>query len=80
MVKSHDIRDIVISHCKNGKRASEIATLLVNKLHRSTVDRWLHRYKQHGSICVKPKSGRPTTNRTKERVYLVKKRLDSNIS
>ncbi|CAF4870289.1 unnamed protein product, partial [Rotaria magnacalcarata] len=66
MVKSHDIRDIVISHYKNGKKAPEIATLLANKVHRSTIDRWLHRYKQSGSICVKPKSGRPTTGRTEK--------------
>ena len=73
IVKSHDIRDIVISHYKNGKKAPEIATLLANKVHRSTIDQWLHRYKQSGSICVKPKSGRPRTTRPKKRIYLVKK-------
>ena len=78
MVKSHDILDIVISHYKNGKKTPEIATLLANKVHRSTIDRWLHRYKQSGSICDKPKSGRPRTAPTKTRIYLVKKRLDSN--
>ena len=78
-VQSHDIRDIVISHSKNRRKAPEIATLLTNKVYRSTIDRWLHRYKQSGSICVKPKSGRLKTARTKERIYLVKKRLDSNI-
>ena len=55
MVKSHDIRDRVISHYKNEKKTPEIATLSANKVHRSTVDRWLHRYKQFGSIFVKPK-------------------------
>ena len=56
------------------KKAPEVATLLANKVHRSTIDR----YKQSGSICVKPKSERPTIDRTKKRIYLVKKRLDSN--
>ena len=80
MVKSHDIRDIVISHYQNGKKAPEIATLLANKVHRSTIDRWLQRYKETGSICVKPKLGRPRTSHTNNRIYFVKKTLDSNIS
>jgi len=46
MVKSKDVRDIAISHYKNGKKAPEIAKLLANKVHRSTIDRWLHRYKK----------------------------------
>ena len=75
MVKSHDTRDIVISHCKNGKKAPEIATLLANKVHRSTIDRWLHRYKESGSICVKPIPERPRTASTKKRICLVKKDL-----
>lgn len=37
MVKSHDIRDIVISHYKEGKKAREISNLLANKVHRSTI-------------------------------------------
>ena len=80
MVKSHDIRDRVIFHYKNGGKALENATLLANKVHRSTINRWLHRNKQSGSICVKPKSGTPRTDRTKNCIYLVKKRLNSNIS
>jgi transposase len=79
MVKSKDVRDIVISHYQNGKKTPEIAKLLANKVHRSTIDRWLHRYKQSGSISVKSKSGRPRTGRTKQRIYFVKKRLHSNI-
>lgn len=78
MVKSHDLRDIAISHYKNGKKASEISKLLANKVHRSTIDRWLHRYKQSGSIYVKRKPGRPKTGRTKQCISYVKKRLDSN--
>ena len=49
MVKSHDLRDISISHYKNGEKAPEISKLLANKVHQSTIDRWLHRYKQSGS-------------------------------
>jgi transposase len=66
MAKIHDIRDIVISHYKDGKKAPEIANLLANKVHRSTIDRWLHRYKQSGSIYVKRNPGRPRTGRTKK--------------
>jgi transposase len=80
MVKSHDMREVAISHYKAGKKAPEIANLLANKVHRSTIDRWLHRYKQSGSIYVKQKSGRPKTGRTKQKIHFVKKRLDSNIS
>ena len=79
MVKSHDLRDIAISHYKNGEKAPEISKLLANKVHRSTIDRWLHRYKQFGSIYVKRKPGRPKTARTKQCISYVKKRLDSNI-
>ena len=79
MVKSHDLRDIAISHYKNGKKAPEITKLLANKVHQSTIDRWLHRYKQSGSIYVKRKPGRPKTGRTKQCISYVKKRLDSNI-
>jgi transposase len=79
MVKSNDIRDVAISHFKDGKKAPEIAKLLANKVHRSTVDRWIHQYQQSGSIAVKPKSGRPRTGRTKRLINLVKKRLDSKV-
>ena len=78
MVKSHDLRDIAISHYKNGKKAPEISKLLANKVHQSTIDRWLHRYKQSGSIYVKRKSVRPKTAHTKQCISYVKKRLDSN--
>ena len=79
MVKSHDRRDIVIFHYKNGIKAPEMSKLLVDKVHRSTIDRWLHRYKQSGSIYVKWKAGRPKAGLTKQRISFVKKRLDSNI-
>ena len=78
MVKSHDLRDIAISHYKNGGKDPEISKLLANKAHRSTIDRWLHRYKQSGSIYVKRKPGRPKTGLTKQCISYVKKRLDSN--
>ena len=60
------------------KKAPEIAILLVNKVYRSTIDRWLRRYQQSGSFEAKPKSGRSKTVRTKRLINLVKKRLDSN--
>ncbi|CAF3503406.1 unnamed protein product [Rotaria socialis] len=80
MVKSKDVRDVAMSHFKNGKKAPEIAKLLANKGHRSTIDRWIRRYKQSGSIGVNLKSGRPKTARTKRLINLVKKRLDSKVS
>ena len=43
---------------KTGRGIPESATLLANKVYQSTIDHWLHHYKQSGSICVKPKSGR----------------------
>ena len=75
MVKSHDLRDIAISHYKNGGKAPEISKLLGNKVRRSTIDRWLHRYKQSGSIYVQRKPGRPKTGRTKQSISYVKKDL-----
>jgi hypothetical protein len=78
MVKSRDLRDVAVSHYKNGKKAPEIAKLLANKVHRSTIDRWLTRYRQSGSFEAKPKSGRPKAGRTKRLINLVQKRLDSD--
>lgn len=79
MVKSRDVREIALSHYESGKKAPEIATLLANKVHRTTVHRWIHQYQQSGSIDVKQKSGRPKTGRTKRLINLVKKRLGSDI-
>ena len=67
-----------LSHFQHGKKASETAKLLANKVHRSTIDRWLRRYQQTGSFEPKPKLGRLKTGRTKQLNNLVKKRLDSN--
>ena len=78
MVKSLDLRKVALSHFQNGKKAPEIAKLLANKVHRSTIDRWLRRYQQTGSFEPKPKLRRPKTGRTKRLNNLVKKRLDSN--
>ena len=55
MVKSHDLRDVAVSHYKNGEKAPEIAKILANKVHRSTIDRWITGYRQSGSFEVKPK-------------------------
>ena len=41
MVKSLHLRKMALSHFQNGKKAPEIAKLLANKIHRSTIDRWL---------------------------------------
>ena len=60
------------------RKAREIAKLLTNMVHRSTIDRWLRRYQQTGSFQPKPKLERPKTRRTKRLNNLVKKRLDSN--
>ena len=78
MVKSLHLRKVALSHFQNGKKAPEIAKLLANNVHRSTIDRWLRRYQQTGSFEPKPKLGRPKTGRTKRLKNLVKKRLDSN--
>ncbi len=56
MIKSRDLRDIVLSHHQNGGKAPEIAKLLANEVYRSTIDR----YQQSGSIGVKAKSGTTT--------------------
>jgi len=70
MIKSRDLRDIALSHHQNGGKAPDIAKLLVNKVHRSTIDRWLHRYQQSGSIGVTPKSRRPRTGPSINRTIL----------
>jgi transposase len=71
MVKSHDVRNIALSHYENGKKAPEIANLLTNKVHRTTIHRWIRQYQQSGSIDVKKNAGRPKTGRTKKLINLV---------
>ena len=44
MVKSEDVRDIDITHYKNGKALTEMSVLLTNKVHRSTIARWIQKY------------------------------------
>ena len=78
MVKRLDLRKVALSHFQNDKKAPEIAKLSANKVHRSTIDRWLRRYQQTDSFEPKPKLGQPKTGRTKRLNNLVKKRLDSN--
>ena len=39
MVKSLHLRKLALSHFQNGKTVPEIAKLLANKVHRSTIDR-----------------------------------------
>ena len=79
MVKSKDLLEVAISHFKNGKKAPEIAKLLTDKVHRTTIHRWLDRFESSGSVGVKKKSGRPKNGRTKRLINLVKKRLESSI-
>lgn len=75
MVKSKDLREVAISHFQKGKKASEIATLLGNKVHHITIHRWLSQFKESGEIEVKKKFGRPKTGRTKRLINLVKNGL-----
>ena len=79
MVKSKDLREVAISHFKNAKKAAEIAKLLADKVHRSTIHRWLDRFESSGSVGVKKKSGRSKTDRTKRLINSVRKRLESSI-
>ncbi|CAM4847478.1 unnamed protein product [Rotaria magnacalcarata] len=79
MVKSIDLREIAMSHFKNGKKAPEIANLWADKVHRTTVHRWIDRFKSSDSVGVKKKSGRPKIGRTKRLINLVRKRLESSI-
>ena len=79
MIKSDDLQQIAIFHRENRGKATEIAKLLPNKVNRSTIHRWICRYKQSGSVNVMPKSGRPRRTRTTRFVNLVKKRLASEV-
>ena len=54
MVKGLDLRKVALFHFQNGKKAPEIAKLLANKVHRSTIDRWLLQYQQTGPFEPKP--------------------------
>ena len=76
-MKSKDLRELAISHYENGKKAPEIAKLLANKAHRSTIFRWIDRYQQSGSLNAIRQTGRPRSKRTKRLVNSVKNRLKS---
>ncbi|CAM4852324.1 unnamed protein product, partial [Rotaria magnacalcarata] len=65
MVKRIDLREVAISHFKNGKKAPEIAKLLADKVHW-----WIDRFKSSGSVGVKKKFGRPKIGRTKRLINL----------
>ena len=77
MVKSLDLRNLAISHYEKGKKAPEIAKLLENQVHRSTIHRWLTQYKRVGPVKIKKNPGRPRYEQRKKLVKLVKKRLNS---
>ncbi|CAF5048993.1 unnamed protein product [Rotaria sp. Silwood1] len=78
MAKSKDLRDIAITHYKNGKKAPEIAVLLANKVYRATIHRWICQYDRTGSFRAGKPTGRKRNGRTKRLVNLVKKRISSD--
>ncbi len=39
--KGENLRDVVIAHYKNEKKAPEISRMLVNDVHHITVHRWI---------------------------------------
>lgn len=59
MVKSVDLSDVLIAHYKNEEKAPEISNMLANKVHHTTVHRWVHRFNQMGSVNthVLPRKG-----------------------
>ena len=71
MVKDLHLRKVALSHFQNGKKAPEIAKLLADNIHRSTIDCWLCRYQETGSFEPKLKLGRPKTGLTKRLNNLV---------
>src|ERR1700722_5916682 len=77
MTKSTDLREIAISHYKNGKKTSEIVNFLANKVHRATIYRWIRRYDQSGSLVAGKSTGRIRSGRTKRLINLVVKRMKS---
>ncbi|CAF5043352.1 unnamed protein product [Rotaria sp. Silwood1] len=70
MAKSKDLRDIAITHYKNGKKAPEIAVLLANKVYRATIHRWICQYDRTGSFRAGKPTGRKRNGRTKRLVNL----------
>ena len=80
MVKSEYVRNIAITHYKNGKTPTEIAVLLANKVHRSTIVRWTQKYNRTGSFSAEKSTGRRRSGRTKRLFNLVEKRLASKSS
>jgi hypothetical protein len=79
MGKPKVLKDIVISHFLEGKKAPEISELLSNKVHRSTVNRWILDYSNPKRVAQKRPVGRPRSVRTKKLIYKVKNRLNSTV-
>ena len=77
MVKSEDLLDIAITHYKNGKMATEVVLFLANKVHQTTVLRWIRRYDRTGSFSAGKSTGRSRSGRTKRLINLVRRRLES---
>ncbi|CAF4122363.1 unnamed protein product, partial [Rotaria sordida] len=70
MAKSEYLRDIAITHYKNGKTTAEIAVLLANQIHRTTVLRWIRQYKRTGSFSAGKSTARRRSGRTKPLINL----------
>ena len=49
-MKSIDIRELAISHFKDGKKLSQIAEILKNQAHVSTICRWIANFKKYGHV------------------------------
>ena len=75
VVRSHDIRAIAISHCKNGKKLQNLQHCRQIKFIKVQLIVVYIVKKESGSICVKRKLRRAGTGLTKSRIYLVKRKI-----
>jgi len=76
-MRSLDIRELAISHYKDGKTPSEIEECLNYKVPIKTIYRWTTAFKNYGHCLPKFSPGRPRTARTKRLRNSVKNRLKS---
>ena len=73
MIKSKDIRDVVIVHYQNSQNAPEISTMLVNDVHCVIVHRWIQRFDPSSSVNGSKSFGRRRAGGTKRLINLVKR-------
>ena len=78
MVKSRDVRNVIISHYKNGEKLQKLRHCLNIKCIKVHLIVGYIVTNNPVQFVLK-KSGRPRTGHTKNPTYLVKKRVDSNI-